>query len=116
MTITGDKRLTDEQLEEKKQKELKQKEKTEALRRDIRKTFASAHGRNTLRWLMQELGYQNYTVAVDPQSGEINPLTTVYNATRQGVYIKIRTLVSLDTLRAVENKGLEQDEDDEMFT
>jgi len=116
MTKTADRRATDESKRKKVGQEKKEKEKAALLKRDIRETFATGFGQRTLRYIMDLCGYQRPSVVADPSSGEVMTQSTVYNEARRNLYLTLRKYVSVDVLRKVENKGLEQDEENNLFT
>lgn len=86
-----------------------------ALKKDISMTFATSHGMRTLRWLMNQCGYQTPSVTVNRETGELLTECTIYNEARRGLYLDLRQLVSLKTLIKVENQGLVQDEEQDIF-
>ena len=72
------------------------------LAKDLNETFATGHGRRTLRYLMGLCGYQNPSVVADPATGEIQTQSTVYNEARRNLYLTLRKHLSKETLTAVE--------------
>jgi len=98
------------------EKELqKRKRLASALRRvtnDINQTFASDHGKRTLRYILDLCGYQKYSTSADPESGEINVQATIYNEARRNLYLKLRSFLKREILMDVENKGLSIDEEE----
>ncbi len=84
-----------------------QKQKAQ-LRRDMAETFSSPAGRRSLRWLMEAGGYQKPN-AIENQDGEMQIQSMLYNEARRGMYLALRQYIPLETLIAVENKGLGDD-------
>lgn len=75
---------------------------TKKLEQDMTRVCATDSGRNVLRYLMSECGFHNASIVADQQSGEINPLGTVYNEARRNLWLKLRKLMSREHLIAVE--------------
>lgn len=112
MTIAADARLSDAQRTAKQDEVDKRNREIALLKKDLNDTFATGSGRRTLRFLMDMCGYQRPSIIADPQSG--NPLIdgTIYNEARRNLYLSIRKYIHKDILTAVENEGLEQDQQD----
>lgn len=87
--------------------------KSARIKKDISETFATASGRNTLRFIMDICGYQKSSITADPNTGEIFMDGTLHNEARRNLYLVLRSYVHRETLIAVENRGLEVDEIDE---
>jgi len=113
MSISGDRRLTPEQLEQKEKNKKLAKSELATLRRSIRETFATDAGQVTLRWLMTVCGYQIPVTTIDPQTREVQINNIIHNGALQGLYLKIRAGVDEETLIAVEHKSMRQDEKEE---
>lgn len=112
MTVAADARLSPEEREKRLAEEQKKAAARARLKRDLNETFATGPGRRTLRWLMNECGYQRPSTSVDPNSTKILTENVVYNEARRNLYLAIRTFLHPDILIPVENKGLEEDEVD----
>lgn len=112
MTVASDVRLSEDAKKARTDAEAKRRAELALLRKDLNETFGPAHGLRALRYIMDLCGYQNYIVIADPATGDPLPNGTLYNAARQGIYIKLRRFLSPEILIPVENKGLEQDETD----
>lgn len=103
MSKVSDRRLTDVEREARQRREAKAQADRIRLTRDIRMTFATPEGRNTLRAIMEICGYQKYDAVGDPGSGEIFMTSTMYNSARRSVYLRLREHVDTTTLIAVEH-------------
>jgi len=104
-------------IETPKQKEAReiQEQEAEEKRGELKKayniTFSSPEGKMVLRDIMQNCCYQTSEVVINKQTGEICEKSTLYNTMRRTLYLGIRNYVNSETLAAVENQGLEIDED-----
>ena len=109
-------RLTEtEKTSEQIQKEIDQSRRKQAVK-DLNETFSSSSGLRTLRFLMELCGYQKPSVVADPQSGEIQINSTVYNEARRNIYLTLRKCLKQDILIPVENHGLSNDDPETLFT
>src|ERR1700678_1688710 len=59
-------------------------------------------GAVVLRWLMDWCGYQKPARVLNPQSGEINLVTTACNAALMDVWLTLRQYISTDKLMRIE--------------
>lgn len=111
MTVASDVRLSPEALKLKNAAEKKRAEQLALLQQDFRETFATPHGKRTLRTIMDLAGYQKPSIIADPNTGDPLPYGTIYNEGRRNLYLSIRKLLRADILIEVENKDLGNDED-----
>jgi urease accessory protein UreH len=102
-----------ERIERKKEQEEKL-EKLKSARDRIKKcaqeVFSTAEGKIVLRWLMTNTGFDQPSVYVDPNSGEILPMKVAHWAAKREIYCDIRMLLRErpEILNEVENmKSLE---------
>lgn len=86
------------------EKKLKPNNEFKKLKQDFNQTFNSPHGKSVLRYLLNQCGYQSVSTTMNPQSGEINTVATIYNEARRNVYLKIRSFLMEEILRDVENQ------------
>lgn len=115
MTYAADARLTDEQRAAKQREAEKKAAELALLKKDLNEAFTSAAGRRALRWIMEQCGYQRSSTTVDPNSTKILIDNMLYNEARRNLYLTLRQFLHKDILIQVENKGLQQDEE-EMFS
>lgn len=63
-------------------------------RKALAECFSTDAGKTTLKWLMNECGYQQPSVIYDSKSGEIRVEATVYNEAKRDIYLRLRSLLS----------------------
>lgn len=72
----------------------------EAQRRRIQKSvsqcFSTDAGKETMRWLMNECGFNKPSVIYNSESGDIKVDATVYNEAKRDIYLRIRSMLSHD--------------------
>ncbi len=89
----------------KKQKEA-QAEELKKHNRELRNIFAvvcgQAEGILVFRHIMRQCGYQKPSVVANPNSGEINTNSTVYNEARRNLYLSLRKLIPQKYLKQIE--------------
>lgn len=107
MGVSDKRRKRPEQLEQEEALKGEARQKVAQVTKDISETFASGHGQRTLKWIMDQCGYQAASNIADPTTGEILVNGTIYNEGRRTFYLNLRKMVHKDTLRAVEVDGLE---------
>ena len=78
------------------------KEAADRLRGAMRRTFSTPDGLIVLKYLYDQSGYDKSKVAMNPQTAEIVPLTTAYQAIRETFYINIRKYLNFEILKEVE--------------
>lgn len=64
--------------------------------------FATEEGVLVLKEIAQMCGQNKVSIVADPASGEINPLSTIYNEARRNLYLSIRSYIRPSTLKKVE--------------
>lgn len=111
MTYGSERRKTQAEIEKEKEPQKEVDRQRQALIRDIRRTFASDHGRRTLKFILDESGYQRYGLSANPETGEVFDSNSSVHLARQNLYIKLRQFVSREVLIAVEIDKLKNDED-----
>lgn len=117
MTTASDKRLSPEQVDAKQIELEKKKRQLAQLKKDFSETFAPAHGKRVLRWIMDQCGYTRSSTSVDPTTTKILTENMLYNESRRNLYLSMRQYLSRDTKIAVENEGMEEDESvDNLFS
>jgi len=111
-------RETPEEKEIREAKEIAKKEQAKIHARKINQAYSTADGRYALKWLMELSGYQVPSVVVDPQSGEVQVQSTIYNEARRNLYITVRRCVNSNVLASIENYGLvsEGEGEDDIFS
>lgn len=72
------------------------------LRLDVVRLANTNHGQAVLKAIMRECGYQKPSILANPQSGEINPLGTIYNEARRNLWLWLRKYVPSDKLAMIE--------------
>ncbi len=82
------------------QKKLEEVRKKYAI--DFADICAKAEGRNVLRYIMNQCGYQKPSVVVDPTTGEINDRSTLYNEARRNLYLDLRKFIPTRLLKKIE--------------
>lgn len=67
--------------------------------------FSSEAGREFLRWLVDETGYQRPSSVYNSETGEVVLNSTIHNEARRSVYLRVRFLLRSrpDILADVEN-------------
>lgn len=91
----------------------KQQEEYEREVQRLRNAFNSvaktSAGKKVFRYLMNECGFAVSGLVGNRETGEINPLGSIYNEARKDVYYKIRKFLSNENIIAIEFK---EDEDE----
>lgn len=98
--------LNPEQKEKQKEELAKQRIQ---LTRDLGETFATSSGRRTLRFLMDQCGYQKSNTFENGETGDLLTQSMLYNEARRGLYLDLRQFIPQEVLIAVENQGLGDD-------
>ena len=91
---------------EKQNKEFERRAKQ--LRFDFAITFGTAEGRRVLKWIIEQSGYQKSNVGGNPQLGMYVLQGTLYNASRQAIYLEMRQLIPAETLKSVEYENISE--------
>lgn len=78
------------------------------LRMDFAITFGSAEGRRVLKWLIEQSGYQKSNIGGNPTLGMDILQGTMYNASRQAIYLEMRQLIPAETLKMVEYENISE--------
>lgn len=109
MSKASEARKTEEQREREAilKEELQKKHERDS--KVISETFSTDAGRRTLRLIMERCCYQKPITFIDNET-RVNKDNMIHNAAMQGFYLWLRKQIDRDTLIAVENKGLEEDE------
>ncbi len=97
-------RLSDAEREAKIARDKLRRKQEAGLRRDLNETFATPAGRRALYWLMKNAGYQKYDTVVDPNSGEIMTISSLYNMGRRNFYLNLRSFLKKDILKDIEHR------------
>ena len=79
----------------------KEKE-TEQFKRSINAVAETPDGRAVLRYIMRECGHNMSSVVQDPQSLEINTISTVWNEAKRDVYTRLRSFIDKKNLIEIE--------------
>lgn len=91
---------------EKQTKELERRAKQ--LRFDFAITFSTAEGRRVLQWLINESGFHKSNIGGNPSLGMDVLQGTLYNASRQALYLEMRQLIPAETLKLVEYENINE--------
>jgi len=106
--------MSDEKISEHKkaqqEKLQKAREKADAIRRDMEVCFSTPEGKRTLRWIMNECGYHDSSVAGNLQMNLSVTEGTLYNAARRTVYGKLRQQLPARILKDVEFQDADETE------
>jgi len=75
--------------------------------KDIRNVItvacAKSEGIQLMRYLMEICGYQKIDTVMNPATGEINPIASMYNQARRNVYVELRRLIPKRILTKIEH-------------
>ena len=75
--------------------------------KELRNAFiivcTKAEGILVMRHLMQTCGYEKSDTTMDPATGEINPLASIYNQSRRNVYVELRRLIPVKFRTKIEH-------------
>lgn len=105
----------DPNAEQKKQENKEQIRKQRIqLMRDLSETFSTTAGRRTLRFLMEQCGYQKYNTFENGETGDLLVQSMLFNEARRGLYLDLRQFIPQEILIAVENQGLGDDPEEEI--
>lgn len=85
----------------------KQKVKRAQFKRDLQETFATPHGKRTLKHIMQICGYQGVSIVGDPTTGDVHDRGTLYNEARRNIYLELRAFIHSNILKDVEFNTME---------
>jgi len=72
------------------------------LREDFAAVGATVEGRNVLRYIMDECGYQRVSIVGNTANGDIHDRGTLYNEARRNLYLDIRKLIPVRQLKQIE--------------
>ena len=109
MSKAGEARKTEEQKIEEALERAKTQAEYERSSKIIGECFSTGAGRRTLRMIMERCKYQSPITSVDNEH-RISTENMIHNGALQGFYLWLRKQVNIETLIAVENRGLEEDE------
>jgi len=110
MSKAGEARKTKEEKDLEEFKRQKQQELLERTEKVMTETFSTTAGKRALRMIMERCCYQKPITFVDNET-RVNTDNMIHNAAMQGFYLWLRKQIDRDTLIAVENQGLEEDEE-----
>jgi hypothetical protein len=75
-------------------------------RQDMARLANTNSGQAILRAIMRECGFQKPSILANPQSGEINPMGTVYNEARRNIWLWLRKAIPSDKLALIETADM----------
>lgn len=85
------------------------KKEIQKLRNAFNIVAKTSAGKKVFRYLMRECGFSKSSLVASYETGEINPLGSIYNEARKDVYYKVRNLLDKENIIAIEFK---EDEDE----
>lgn len=72
------------------------------MRAAFRAVMAFPEGRNVLRYLLAQTGFNEYVLNFNAATMEINVNTMIYNAARRDLWIDIRRMLTPDDINVLE--------------
>lgn len=76
------------------------------LRFDFAITFGTPEGRRVLKWIIEQSGYQKSNIGGNPALGMDVLQGTLYNASRQAMYLEMRQLIPHEILKQCEYENV----------
>ncbi len=86
-------------------KELAEKQ-IKLLKRDIEIATASPEGLNLMKWIFDLTGYSKINIVGNPTTGDILGKGTFYNVVRRSLWLEMRQLIPVRTLKKIEYEKL----------
>ncbi len=78
------------------------------LRFDFAITFSTAEGRRVLKWIIEQSGYGKSNIGGNPGLGMDVLQGTLYNASRESLYLEMRQLIPAEILKQCEYENISE--------
>lgn len=83
------------------------------VKRVINRLAKTQDGRVLFKYLSELCGFSVSSIVIDPNSGEINTNSTLYNEARKTVYYRIRQFIQKEDLKVIEFLEIKEDADND---
>lgn len=99
--------------ENKKDKQNKKDTSLAVVKRAINRLVKTKDGQVFLKYLSGLCGFSVSSIVIDPNTGEININSTLYNEARKTVYYNIRQFIQKEDLKVIEFLEIKEDTDND---